>query len=402
MRKRTTVLFGALSPSPDSHSQPPPPSTRATTTLAPSLDAGLGLFAALTTHDPKTIEIADLRAALENTRNELESRNLLLIRSKEALSTLGERVSSSSQTIQLLKANECRLESELDNSRTTCKENQVTQEATIQNLSEHLTKVRTQYAQDMTTARETFAQQEHDWQKQIVQVKELNVDLRARLTAAQSIEMNLNEELSQAQDNIENLVTEVSTVEHNLERVELSLKSSNELALLHLSELNQVQEQLRIEEQQRIDLAARVSTTEQDVIDRLLQKQMEVDTLKLKVNSQQRHYLKKRGAGSGRKGGRNGGGGSSSSSSSSENKENYLPPAAVAAVHCSKHGKGTLKTRKITPGKKIYNTRTPSKEEQLLNILNNTPTSGSRIKKKCKKKKVFKNSRRSGGISSLR
>ena len=114
------------------------------TPTAPTLDAGLSLFAALTTDDPKSVEIADLRAALEDTRKNLESRNLLLIRSKEALSTLGDRLKHSQTTIKTLEANECRLESELDNSRTTIKDNDMKHTATTANLREHLTTVRTQ------------------------------------------------------------------------------------------------------------------------------------------------------------------------------------------------------------------------------------------------------------------
>ena len=50
-----------------------------------------------------------------------------------------------------------------------------------------------------------------------------------------------------------------------------------------------VQEQFVLEETKRKDLAERVSTTEQEVIDRLKSKQEEVENLQIKVDSQQKY-----------------------------------------------------------------------------------------------------------------
>jgi chromosome segregation ATPase len=367
MNKRRTTL---------SPSNPPP---------APSLDTGLGLFAALATNDPKSIQIEDLQESLNETRKELESRNLLLIRSKEALSTLGERLTASSATIQQLEANECRLESELDDLRSTLKENHSTHEATVNNLREHLSTVRSQCAIDVTTAREAFSQQEHEWQCQMTNMEAENVKLKEQLAAANAIEIGLNEELSQAQDNIEDLCTKLSLAE-------TKLKSSEKQSQLHLDELNRVREQFSYEEKQRKELAARVSSTELEVIDRLRQKQVEVDSLKLKVDSHKK-YLKLT------KKARTGVSSSSSSSSkksskisgnsANENKENFVP------VHNpSKKGKRLLNGGKRTP-KNNQNKRTPSKEEELMYILNTTPTNSNRKLKTniIKKKKGLRSKR---------
>jgi len=366
---RRTVLSGALSPTPA------------------TLDAGLGRFADLP-QSPKSMQIADLQAALDNTRQELESRNLLLIRSKQALSTLGERLTVAATTVQHLEADKCRLEAELDDSRTVLHDNQTTHDATVTNLREHLSTVRSQCAIDITTAREAFAQREHEWQTELATSKHTTAELQDRVAAMTTAEQGWTEELMQAQDNIENLVEQMSLVEEQL-------TLSNATATLHFKELNQVKQQMALEQQQRQELAARVSTTEQEVVDRLQQKQHEVDSLRLKVTAQQKHLKSnKKGrhsskSNSGRQG----------SVVVSENKENCMPVHKKMTVKILKHGNRRLSNGgscgKRTPTSRK---RTPSKEERLLHILNTTPTSGGgRAKRKLMKKK--KGGKRNGRTS---
>ena len=370
------------------------------TPTAPTLDAGLSLFAALTTDDPKSVEIADLRAALEDTRKNLESRNLLLIRSKEALSTLGDRLKHSQTTIKTLEANECRLESELDNSRTTIKDNDMKHTATTANLREHLTTVRTQCARDITQQRDHFAQQEHEWQQKIFTANDATTLLRDQLATSMLRATDLNEELLQTQSNIENFVEDLSTCE-------MKLAEANNLAQIRLEELTLVQEQFVLEETKRKDLAERVSTTEQEVIDRLKSKQEEVENLQIKVDSQQKYLrlsVKSRKNSTSKKNNNHHHHHTTTTTKRrSENKENSTP------VHRKKSGSGSGSVS----GKRYVGKRTPStprgEEEQLMYILNTTPTSSKssklsngKKKRAVKKKKGLKSRRRLETTRSMR
>ena len=390
--RRRVVLSGALSPSMN---------TRNLTPTAPTLDAGLGLFAALTTNDPKSIEIADLRAALDDIRKELEKRNLLLIRSKEALSTLGDRLSTSQSTIKQHGAIQCRLEAELDDARTTLKDNTLAHAATIDGLQEHLTNVRTQCARDTTTARESFAQQEHEWTSRLAAADATNVELQEQLRTVQSaattreasLKASFNEELSQAQENIENFVEDLS-------KSDMQLAAAHHLAQERLEELNCVKERFLCEEQQRKDLAARVSTTEQEVIDRLRQKQIEVEALQLKVTSQQKYLrLSKKGKRSS----------SSSNSNSSSNNNNSSNSSTITCSNENKENSAPVKKAHKSNNGLSRSRRTPSKEEQLMYILHTTttPRSGGGSKKNSrsssggkKGKKIVR--KRKGGLKSRR
>ena len=362
-RRRRTVLQGALSPTTTINPNISPPSsssTAAPSSTLTSLDTGLGLFAAFTTSDPRNIQISDLKEALNNTRKELEARNLLLIRSKEALSTLGERLSLSQNTIQTLQAQECKLEAEFDGCKTTFRERETTHVATVQLLKEHLTTVRTQCARDMTTAREEFALEEHTWKMRVEQAETLNAELCIKLNGNE-------EELMQAQENIENLVTEVSTME-------VTLLTTKKLSEDRLIELKLVKEQCLMEKHQRKELAARVSTTEFNVVTRLRKKQIEVEDLQLKVFSQKKHLRRSKKKNekfhhtmlttT-----------TTSSSSSNENKENASSHSVNLNSASSTRSTSSSSKGKLRPRSLLANTcsgrRTPirTEEEKIMRML---------------------------------
>ena len=272
---RESNEFGESAPEFQCQEQPSAPSS--------TFDSGLGLFASIAVDsEPLALEIHELRRALAEKETEIQSKNLLLVRSKEALLELNERLSESKALVKKLEVEKESVCAELN----TAKQTNVDHEQRIDSLTSSL-----QDALDNSSR--TLADARVEWEAEAQQISDANRTLSQKLETSELKTASLEAKICvvEASANEREIALRRQIAEEKERTAIKKSQTDKEIAILKLK-LQEANEKLEGERSSREKLAERVAVTEDAVLEEMKKKEAEVEALQIRVDSQQK-YLRR-------------------------------------------------------------------------------------------------------------
>ena len=260
----------------DAAAEPPAPTT------TDAFESGLALFEAIakpTLADPLAVEVDHMRRALSEKENEIQEKNLLLVRTKEALIQLNERLDASVSASSKLDAEKKAADAELAAARKLNQE----QTDRIDSLTRSLQDALDDGARALRDAHIQFENETRNLSEE-----------NAALT----------QQLSTTEQTVASLRAKICVIEASATERECALRRklaeeteraavAQERADSATTECERVvavtQAQLEKERTSREKLEKRVAVTEDTVLEKMKQKEAEVQALQLKVDSHQKH-----------------------------------------------------------------------------------------------------------------
>ena len=242
-------------------------------------ESGLALFASIAApalSDPQAVECNQLRRALSEKETEIQDKNLLLLRTKEALIQLNERLAAATRERDA-RAEETR----------AAQEALVAMRCDIDDKAARIDSLTCSLQDALDEGARSLREARKEWENESQHLSDDHVTLAERLAASEKMTASLRAKMC---------VLEASANERECAlRRQLTQVKEQAAAERHHAETERARaeaisrEKLEEERASRKHLAERVAVTEDAVMAQMKQKEAEVEALQLRVDSHQKH-----------------------------------------------------------------------------------------------------------------
>ena len=246
-----------------------------------TFESGLALFASLDAENATEAEAecGQLRRALAEKETEIQTKNLLLLRSKDALFQLNERLVVAQRDAACALAEKEEVERALAKAHTAI----IGHEQRIESLQLSLQDALEDAKRGLTDARQ-------EWDAQTQQLTMDNDRLKACLSESEQMTASLHAKICVIEASAEERESCLRQQLAQEARRTAEARAHAETASAELQRAEaEAHEQLEKERKSRKQLAERVAMTEDAVLAQMKKKEAEVEALQLRVDSHQKH-----------------------------------------------------------------------------------------------------------------